>query len=80
MNSFTDTNTAIRHRGITYQVLTTDHPDADSKWIVRSPRGILYMLLRNRSNPHHLFGVAWESQRNLPGWFSDQTGSLVSIS
>jgi hypothetical protein len=73
------TSQYITHRGIRYQILHTDDPQADSTYGLRSPRGHIYMLLRNKPNPHALFAIGFTSKlRNLPGWFSDKSGELVS--
>jgi hypothetical protein len=76
-----ETGITIVHRGGTFQVLTTDHPEADSPYVLRSRKGIHYVLLRNRPKPHLMFGVPeWQPRaRVLPGWFSDQHGTLQSL-
>lgn len=77
--TFKPTGKTITHRGTSYEVLLTDHPKADSPYILRSKRGRMYALMRNKPNPSMLFGVSWEAMRNLPGWFSDKSGELVSL-
>jgi len=75
---FTPTGKTITHRGTTYEILHTNHPLADSTYILRSKRGVLYTLVRNHRTPTALFAVGWENCRCLPGWFSDKSGELVS--
>jgi len=77
--TFQDTGKTITHRGQTFQILTTDHPDADSPYILRSKRGKFYILTRSRPTPHQMFGVCWEGLKCLPGWFTDKSGELVSL-
>ena len=80
---FTDTGKTVVHRGRTYAILNvpSDEHRADSPFVLRSQRGQYYALTRNRPKPHLLFGVGLygEGLKCLPGWFSDQSGVLVSL-
>jgi hypothetical protein len=81
--TYTDTGKTIVHRGITYAILNppADEKRAESPYILRSPRGKYYALMRNNTNRHALFGVGlYGSLKCLPGWFTDKNGSLVSTS
>jgi hypothetical protein len=59
----------------------SDENRADSPFVLRSQRGQYYALTRNRPKPHLMFGVGLygEGLKCLPGWFSDQSGELVSL-
>ena len=80
---FTDTGKTVVHRGRSYAILNvrSDEHRADSPFVLRSQRGQYYALTRNRPKPHLLFGVGLygEGLKCLPGWFSDQSGELVSL-
>ena len=80
---FTDTGKTVVHRGRTYAILNvpSDENRADSPFVLRSQRGKYYALTRNRPKPHLMFGVGLygEGLKCLPGWFSDQSGELVSL-
>ena len=81
--SFTDTGKTVVHRGTTYAILNppADEKRAESPYILRSPRGKYYALMRNNTNRHALFGVGlYQGLRCLPGWFTDKDGTLVSTS
>ena len=83
--TMTDTGKTVTHRGVTYSILTpptsADPRDKlDSPYVLRSSRGRLYALTRNRPKPHLLFGIALYGRSTcLPGWFSDEHGALVSL-
>jgi hypothetical protein len=80
---FTETGKTVVHRGRTYAILNVpnDEHRADSPFVLRSQRGKYYALTRNRPKPHLMFGVGLygEGLKCLPGWFSDQSGELVSL-
>lgn len=78
----TETGLTITHRGRPYAILTTlAQPSFDgdgvTRYLLRSKRGKLYILIRNKVHPHMLFGISGLSV--LPGWFSDKDGSLQSL-
>ena len=80
--SFIDTGETITHRGREYAIFAppADETRADSPYILRSKRGRYFALTRNRPRPHLLFGIALYGRLTvLPGWFSDQSGTLVSL-
>lgn len=80
---FSPTGKTITHRGTTYDILNppADETRADSPYVLRSPRGKFYALVRNKPKPHLLFGVGLYGGgfKCMPGWFSDQTGELRSV-
>lgn len=80
---FTDTGKTLVHRGRTYSILNApaDEDRKDSPWILRSQRGVYYALVRNQPRPTILFAAGlYEGHFGcLPGWFTDQTGELVSL-
>jgi hypothetical protein len=78
----TDTNKIITHRGQEFKVFTSDqtHPNGPlAPYVIESKRGKRYLLTRNVPKPHMLFGICYTNTKVLPGWFSDQSGELVSL-
>lgn len=77
-DELSDTGQTIVHRGQVLKILHTVDERAESPFVLETPRGKRYILVRNRPNPAMLFGVAWEGMRTLPGWFTDKDGTLRS--
>lgn len=80
---FTDTGKTVVHRGRTFAILNPPSArfSSASPYILRSTRGKWYALMRNKPKPHLLFGVGLygPSFKCLDGWFSDQSGELISL-
>lgn len=81
-SKFRPTDKTVVHRGKTYEIFNppTDETKADSPYILRSPRGRWFALMRNHHKPHLMFGVGlYGAMTCLPGWFTDKDGELKSI-
>ena len=84
---FIATGKTIVHQGRTFEIFNppADEHRADSPYVLRSARGKWYALTRNvhPRNLHRklLFGVGLygDNLKCLPGWFTDQSGELVSL-
>jgi len=82
-SKFIATGKTIVHRGRLFAIFNppADETRADSPYILRSTRGKWYALMRNKPKPHLLFGIGLYGGglKCLDGWFSDQSGELVSV-
>lgn len=81
-SQFVPTGKTVIHRGTTYEIFNPPPGEtrADSPYILRSPRGKWFTLIRNKPNPNALFAVSlYSGMKVMPGWFTDKDGELKSI-